>query len=153
MANNSHEQDVEFSANNSDGLEKAIKEHHEHETPFSPLETRKLLRKLDFAILPLVSVMYLLSFLDRSNIGNARLAGLEKDLGMTGWDYAVSQPQFISKVMKLIQSIDGRQCFLPFLHSVRGTVEPRHEKVPSLYLDSIYHACVGHRHDLNGHCS
>lgn len=30
-----------------------------------------------------------LSFLDRTNIGNARLAGLEKDLGMTGLDYNV----------------------------------------------------------------
>lgn len=29
-------------------------------------------------------VSYLLSFLDRANIGNARLAGMEKDLGMTG---------------------------------------------------------------------
>ena len=56
---------------------------------FTTMETRRLLRKLDIAILPLVSTMYLLSFLDRSNIGNARLAGLEQDLGMTGWDYAV----------------------------------------------------------------
>ncbi len=30
---------------------------------------------------------YLLSFLDRTNIGNARLAGMEDDLGMHGNDY------------------------------------------------------------------
>ena len=30
---------------------------------------------------------YLLSFLDRTNIGNARLAGLETDLNMGGHDY------------------------------------------------------------------
>jgi hypothetical protein len=30
-----------------------------------------------------------MSFLDRSNIGNARLAGLEKDLNMYGLDYNV----------------------------------------------------------------
>lgn len=30
---------------------------------------------------------YLLSFLDRTNIGNARLAGMEEDLGMVGTDY------------------------------------------------------------------
>jgi hypothetical protein len=30
-----------------------------------------------------------MSFLDRSNIGNARLAGLEKDLNMHGLDYNV----------------------------------------------------------------
>ena len=32
---------------------------------------------------------YLLSFLDRTNIGNARLAGLERDLNMEGLDYNV----------------------------------------------------------------
>lgn len=32
-----------------------------------------------------------LSFLDRSNIGNARLANLEEDLKMTGLDYNVSE--------------------------------------------------------------
>lgn len=117
MAGISHEKDVDMSAN-SDLSEKAIKEHHEHATPLSRQETRKLLRKLDFAILPLVSVMYLLSFLDRSNIGNARLAGLEKDLGMTGWDYAVSRLHLASKAIGLTPSIDGRQRVLPLLHPV-----------------------------------
>lgn len=36
-----------------------------------------------------------MSFLDRSNIGNARLAGLEKDLGMKGLDYNVKPPTSI----------------------------------------------------------
>ena len=30
------------------------------------------------------SASYLLSFLDRTNIGNARAVGMEKELGMTG---------------------------------------------------------------------
>ncbi|KAF2844676.1 MFS general substrate transporter [Plenodomus tracheiphilus IPT5] len=69
-------------------------EHHEHGIPFTPKQTKKLLRKIDWTLLPLVSLMYLLSFLDRSNIGNARLAGLEKDLGMSGWDYATAVSVF-----------------------------------------------------------
>lgn len=32
----------------------------------------------------LQSLRYLLSFLDRANIGNARLAGMEEDLNMSG---------------------------------------------------------------------
>jgi hypothetical protein len=35
-------------------------------------------------------ILYRLSFLDRTNIGNARLAGLESDLNMSGLDYNVS---------------------------------------------------------------
>ncbi|TGJ71576.1 hypothetical protein EYR41_003535 [Orbilia oligospora] len=43
-----------------------------------------LVRKLDFHIIPVVMLLYLCSFLDRINIGNAKLYGLEEDLGMTG---------------------------------------------------------------------
>ena len=58
---------------------------------FDPKRIKALIRKLDRHLLPLLTVLYLLSYLDRTNIGNARLAGLEKDLGMTGLDYNVSQ--------------------------------------------------------------
>ena len=51
--------------------------------------SKKLVRKIDLHILPVLATLYLLSFLDRTNIGNARLANLEKDLKMTGLDYNV----------------------------------------------------------------
>lgn len=58
---------------------------------FSLKDTKKLLRKMDGRLLPFLALLYLLSFLDRTNIGNARLAGLEEDLKMTGkYDYNVS---------------------------------------------------------------
>ncbi|PPJ59309.1 hypothetical protein CBER1_04233 [Cercospora berteroae] len=44
---------------------------------------KKLVRKLDLHIIPVVMLLYLLSFLDRVNIGNARLYGLEEDLGLS----------------------------------------------------------------------
>ncbi|KAG9096160.1 hypothetical protein FRC07_010977 [Ceratobasidium sp. 392] len=53
----------------------------------SPQEVRRLLRKLDRHILPWMAGLFLLSYLDRSNIGNARLDGLEKDLGMHGLQF------------------------------------------------------------------
>lgn len=42
-----------------------------------------LLRKIDFRLLPAVGILYLLSFLDRSNVANARIEGLATDLGMS----------------------------------------------------------------------
>ncbi|KAI9483789.1 MAG: major facilitator superfamily domain-containing protein [Benjaminiella poitrasii] len=48
---------------------------------------KKLVWKLDKKLLPLLCTLYLLSFLDRSNIGNARLGGLEKDLNMSNREY------------------------------------------------------------------
>ncbi|RVD80425.1 uncharacterized protein DFL_008322 [Arthrobotrys flagrans] len=49
-----------------------------------PVLEAALVRKLDFHIIPVVMLLYLCSFLDRINIGNARLYGLEEDLGITG---------------------------------------------------------------------
>ena len=46
-----------------------------------------LLRKIDARLLPAVGILYLLSFLDRGNVGNARIEGLASDLGMTGNQY------------------------------------------------------------------
>ncbi|SMQ55240.1 unnamed protein product [Zymoseptoria tritici ST99CH_3D1] len=51
---------------------------------------RKLVRKLDLHIVPVVMLLYLLSFLDRVNIGNARLYGLEEDLGLEGNQYQIA---------------------------------------------------------------
>ncbi|KAK5043574.1 hypothetical protein LTR84_011381 [Exophiala bonariae] len=48
---------------------------------------RKLMWKVDLWLIPWLCLLYLLSFLDRTNIGNARLAGLETDLEMVGHDY------------------------------------------------------------------
>ncbi|KAI0002596.1 major facilitator superfamily domain-containing protein [Russula compacta] len=49
------------------------------EDPVS-VEERRLVRKLDRRILPITCLMYLFAYLDRSNLGNARLQGLTKDV-------------------------------------------------------------------------
>jgi MFS family permease len=54
---------------------------------FSSVNESSLLRKLDWRLLPAVGILYLLSFLDRSNVGNARIEGLATDLNMTGNQY------------------------------------------------------------------
>ncbi|EKG19221.1 Major facilitator superfamily [Macrophomina phaseolina MS6] len=48
---------------------------------------KKLMRKVDWHLLPLLILMYLLNFLDRSNLAQARLGTLEEDLNMTGTDF------------------------------------------------------------------
>ncbi|KAL2824930.1 major facilitator superfamily domain-containing protein [Aspergillus cavernicola] len=54
---------------------------------YDGINEKALLRKLDFKLLPPLTILYLLSFLDRSNVGNARLEGLTDDIGMTGNQY------------------------------------------------------------------
>lgn len=46
--------------------------------------TKRLIRKIDITLIPFLALLYLLSFLDRTNIGNARLDSLEEDLNIEG---------------------------------------------------------------------
>lgn len=49
-----------------------------------------LVRKIDFRLLPMIVLMYILNYLDRNNIAAARLAGLEKDLKLSSAQYQTS---------------------------------------------------------------
>lgn len=52
-----------------------------------PVVEKRVRRKLDKHLIPLLSALYLLAFLDRSNIGNARIAGMEEDLHLSSSQY------------------------------------------------------------------
>ncbi|KAK4122992.1 MFS general substrate transporter [Parathielavia appendiculata] len=54
---------------------------------FAHLDEKAILRKMDLRLIPVLALLYLLSFLDRGNIGNAKIEGLQEDLGMTDDQY------------------------------------------------------------------
>ncbi|KAF5679516.1 hypothetical protein FCIRC_6129 [Fusarium circinatum] len=54
---------------------------------FSHLDEKKILRKMDMRLIPMLALLYLLSFLDRGNIGNAKIEGLQEDLKMSPDQY------------------------------------------------------------------
>ncbi|KAH8726485.1 major facilitator superfamily domain-containing protein [Phaeosphaeriaceae sp. PMI808] len=54
---------------------------------FAHLDEKAILRKMDLRLIPMLALLYLLSFLDRGNIGNAKIEGLTEDLGMSGAQY------------------------------------------------------------------
>lgn len=60
----------------------------------SGVDERKLLRKIDIALVPWLSFLYLLSFLDRTSIGNAKLYNLEADLHITDSQYLLALTVF-----------------------------------------------------------
>src|SRR5271170_1505934 len=55
----------------------------------APLSTseRKLITKIDLHVIPVLSILYLLAFLDRTNIANASIYGLVADLKLKGLEY------------------------------------------------------------------
>ncbi|CAG8179825.1 unnamed protein product [Penicillium salamii] len=54
---------------------------------FEGVDEAAVLRKMDIRLIPMLSMLYLLAFLDRGNIGNAKIEGLVDDLHMTGPQY------------------------------------------------------------------
>lgn len=59
-----------------------------------PSLERKLLLKVDLRVVPALWFLFLVSFVDRGNLGNAKIEGLEDSLGMTGNDYNVALQVF-----------------------------------------------------------
>jgi MFS family permease len=54
-----------------------------------PEMERRIVWKFDLRILPLLAAMYLFNSLDKSNMGNAKTAGLVDDLGLKGDQYNI----------------------------------------------------------------
>ncbi|KAH6663996.1 major facilitator superfamily domain-containing protein [Plectosphaerella plurivora] len=65
-------------------------QHVEHD----PAEVEKILRKIDWRLLPPLTLLYILAFIDRANIGNASIAGMTKDLKLTGPQYNMALTVF-----------------------------------------------------------
>jgi hypothetical protein len=81
-----HNDDPENDIKSQDPIGKA--DHFGTNTVYTTEETR-LVRKLDWHIMPIVFAMYFMNKLDQNAIANARLDGFEKDLGLTGNQFNV----------------------------------------------------------------
>ncbi|KAJ3810911.1 major facilitator superfamily domain-containing protein [Lentinula aff. lateritia] len=85
-------------------------------------------RKLDYHILPLMAMYFFLSFLDRTNVGNARVAGLQKDLGMSNKQYSIALtvtyvPYIVFQLpSNLILKAVGPNLLLPTMLTLWGVV-------------------------------
>ncbi|KAA1470213.1 MFS general substrate transporter [Dentipellis sp. KUC8613] len=78
------------------GARVSVVQEENRETPLynpdvdiSGVDERKLMRKIDLRLVPWLAILYLLSFLDRTSIGNAKLYGMEKDLHITDTQYLI----------------------------------------------------------------
>lgn len=79
--NDRHDENVD-----SDGLKAEAVHILERDTN---IESR-ILRKLDYRIIPFLFGIWLCAFIDRSNIGNARVDGLTEDLHLRGTMFNVA---------------------------------------------------------------
>jgi hypothetical protein len=86
--------DVEYPSRSS--MEKDERDHFDKHSvgPVVPAYDEKILKKammkLDFFLLTTITICYLLNFLDRANIGNAKAAGLLEALDMSSQQYSIA---------------------------------------------------------------
>ncbi|KAL4876909.1 putative MFS transporter [Aspergillus karnatakaensis] len=96
------------------------------EITFDRAAERRLRTKIDLMIMPIICLLYIFCFIDRANIGNARIAGLDKDLGMVGFDYNATLSMFyVSYIVFEIPSnilckLMGPGWFIPLLTVLFG---------------------------------
>jgi sugar phosphate permease len=99
---------------------------------FEAGEEKKLVRKIDLFLMPTIWLMYLMSYMDRTNIGNAKIAGMNDDLGLSSSEYSMALVIFfISYVFFEVPSN---------LSSQNQTFD----------LLAYYHGLVGHCYLLHG---
>ncbi|KAK3313973.1 major facilitator superfamily domain-containing protein [Apodospora peruviana] len=60
------------------------------EPSWSPEAERKLVQKIDLYLIPTLWLMSLLSWMDRANLGNASIAGLNADLQLSSTQFSLS---------------------------------------------------------------
>lgn len=94
-----HVENVVSTDHNKDYIEEVLPYYHDLPPSLQGLTPdelkaldRKVIRKIDIRLMPMLIIIYILNYLDRNNIALARLGGIEKDLGMHGsqWNTAIS---------------------------------------------------------------
>lgn len=78
-----HDADLEVSNSNDEDIADTFKHAHHvdhlEEVKDSP-EVKRIMRKIDMRLLPCLAVIYAFALIDRVNLPNARIAGMDEDL-------------------------------------------------------------------------
>jgi len=112
-----------------------------------PEAEKRLVRKLDWRLIPWLCLLYLISFLDRTNIGNAIILGLGKDLNMNNDQFLMTLTIFF-----ITYSLFGIAAFCVPVSLFRGSVQHLPQKVQATYLAPGHHDHLGCNAPLDGFC-
>lgn len=63
---------------------------------YMPVESKDLtdMAQIDIRLVPIIAILYLISQIDRANVGNAKIEGMDKDLGLVGNQYNIISTVF-----------------------------------------------------------
>ncbi|RAO70591.1 uncharacterized protein BHQ10_006603 [Talaromyces amestolkiae] len=75
-------------ADADDALRALADVQYQSQEPLSPQEDRRILRKVDMCLIPLLFFSYLFQYLDKQAMGYSAILGLRTDLHLVGQDYS-----------------------------------------------------------------
>ncbi|KAF2795758.1 MFS general substrate transporter [Melanomma pulvis-pyrius CBS 109.77] len=90
--------------------------------------TRQVLWKMDVRLLPVLALLFLCSFIDRTNVGNAKILGLQRDIRLTDHEYAIGLCVFYATYIaselpsNLVLKKMSPKIWLPLLTALWGTL-------------------------------
>ncbi|KAJ2895954.1 hypothetical protein MKZ38_006000 [Zalerion maritima] len=135
-----HEETVHDAANRGHA---ATDSHGASLVHLDPKAESRLRLKIDLYIVPTVSMLYLFCFIDRANIGNAKIAGFGEDLGLEGYDYnKILSTFYISYILmelpsNIICKWVGPGWFLPATSFLFGVAS-----LGTAFVNTVPQACV-----------
>jgi hypothetical protein len=119
-------------------------EHLRQLTPDELIAEKKLRRKIDRLIMPVVVTVYLMNYIDRNNYAAARLQGLEKDLGLVGDQYQTALSilfvGYVRRSPPFPPAQNANSTLGAHASSLERIDEPRRQTIP---LSRILYMCVG----------
>lgn len=122
----------------SDAVIEDSRLHQEHNARL----TRSILFKTDTRVLPILALLFLCSFLDRTNVGNAKIIGLAEDLGISNLQY--NQGLAVFYATYIARSVAHWHPVLPTIHtrtsccSMQPCGKLHHGKLTSERMSSSY---------------
>ncbi|KAH7039565.1 major facilitator superfamily transporter [Microdochium trichocladiopsis] len=94
-------------SHNNEAVGKSLSTHAEYKTDDNPASEeleflanlpehvkKQAVRKVDVRLMPMLVLLYLVAYLDKTNIANAKIEGMVADLGMNGVQYNVAVSVF-----------------------------------------------------------
>lgn len=112
------------------------------------IDEAAVLRKMDLRLIPMLSVLYLLAFLDRGNIGNAKIEGMLEDLDMTGPQFnwtcmsLLLLRSFIGKALIEMDAMNSDRVLL-YLLRLRTPQQSSPQEAQTVQMAAIDHGGVG----------
>lgn len=97
-----------------------------------------------------MALLYLCSHIDRGNIGNAKIEGMDKDIGLTSNQYNIASTIFFVPYIIFGMKIRALLCILLRLIHRRNPIKHCVKEDPSKLLVILHDGIMGNSHDPHG---